>query len=374
MAKWRYVAYDLRTNTLLSELPVLNDVSFGGVLNGAGPFKANMPLNQSAQSSPGVFRSMSADLLAATVPGRTVVYVERDGVLLDGAAFIIWTRRYSPESQIVELGGLSLWSYFARRANNTDLIYTEAMATDQMAVARGLLNAAQAQSGGNIAVTVGAETSGVPRIRNYYAYEHKPVAEAVEQLSAVENGFDFAIDVAYVAGAPTRTFRCSYPFRGRSSTDTGHVFETGRNIVTYTWPEDATTMADRVFAIGSGDGRDMLTSTAVRTDVIDIGYPLLDTVAPFKDVSDPATLDAHARAINTAQALPVTVPEVTVLAGGDPAIGAWILGDYAKFVFGSDPLKPDARFPTRTELFYRIVGYSAAPGNEGDELIRLILN
>ncbi len=368
MAQYRYLAHDLRTNALLEELP-LTGVSFGGVLNGAGAFTATLQLNQQMQTAPGVLTSKAALLVAATRTGRTIVYVERDGVLIDG--YILWTRLYDSSSQTMQLAGQSVLSYFDRRRNNVDQTF---LADDQLNIARTLISVAEAQPGGNIGVLIGSETCGVTRARTYKGYEHKKIGEAVRQLAAVDNGFDMSIDVAYVAGVPTKTLRLSYPSRGRGITDSGHVFEVGRNILSYRFPEDSATQVTRMFGEGAGDGAYMLVSTATRTDVIDAGWPLLEDAVAIKDVSVQSTLDAHTRAHALARGYPVAVPQVVVTGGGDPPIGGWILGDWAKFVFGTDPQRPDPMFPTRTELINRIVGYTCKPGDLGEDQVTLVLN
>ena len=373
MTAYRYLSYDLRTNTLQQELP-LRGVKFGGVLDNAGSFSAQCPLNAQVQTAPGVYSNQAAALLTATMPSRSIIFVEIDNVVLFDA-YIIWTREYDQATQSLMLGGLSAWSYFQRRING-DATLTFA-AQDQLLIAQTLINTAQIPTGGNINVTVGTETSGVLRDRTYNSYELKPFGEAVQELAAVDNGFDFAIDAAYTATTPpvpSLTFRCSYPQRGRSATNSGHVFESGRNIVSYKFPEDGTSQATRVYGIGAGDATTMLRSTQSRTDLIDAGYPLLDTSIAHKDVSVQATLDSWALSTVNAAALPVTIPVVTVTAGGDPPLGAWIVGDYAKFVFGTDPAKFDPRFPTRTELIFRIVAYVATPGDEGQGTVDLLLN
>lgn len=369
MVQYRYLAYDLATNTPLEELPLVG-VTFGAVLNGAGAFSATLQLNQQLQTAPGVYRSKAAELLNATQPGRTVVYVERDGVLIDG--YIIWTRTYDSSSPVCPIGGLSLLSYFDRRRNNVDQFF----AADQLLIARTLVNVAQAQPGGNIGVTVGSETCGVLRDRRYYGYEHKKIGEAVRQLTQVDNGFDLAIDIAWTGtpAVPTKTLTLSYPERGRDATSTGHVFEMGRNMISYQLPEDAATQAVRMYGEGAGDGALMLVSTDTRTDVLAAGWPLLEDAIALKDVSVQATLDAHTRAQTAARGMPVTVLRCTVQAGGDPPLGGWTVGDWARFVFGTNPDKPDPRFPTRTEQLWRIVGYTARPGDAGEEQVQLVLN
>lgn len=367
MVTYRYLSYDLVTNALQEELP-LTGVQFGGALNKAGTFSATLQLNVPVQTAAGTFATKAAALLTATTPGRSVVYVERDGVLIDG--YIIWTRTYDSGTQLAQLGGMSLWSYFRHRFNNVNLgPYTQ---VDQLTIAQNLINSAQAQAGGNIGVTVGVETCGVLRDRTYFGYEHKQHAEAVEQLANVNNGFDFAIDVAYVAGVPTKTFRCYGNGRGRPIEASGHVFEVGRNIVDYSFPEDATLQANRVYGVGAGDGADMLVATAARVDNIAAGWPLLEDQFAAKDVSVQTNLDAKATAQVDARAWPVTIPQIVVAAGVDPVLGSWIVGDDVKVVFGT--AKFDPRFPVRTEFVFRIVGYQATPGDEGQELVTIYLN
>jgi hypothetical protein len=370
MAVWRYLAYDLVTNTLLEELP-LRDVKFTGQLNRAGSFSAELQLNVQVQTSPGVYASKAAALLAATQCGRTVVYVERDGVLLDG--FILWTRSYDYSSSGTKctIGGNSLWSYFGRRLNNVDQVFSGA---DIVTIARTLINVAQAQTGGSIGVTVGSETSGVTMSVTYNGYEHKNIGTAVEELSGQENGFDFGISVAYSSGVPAKTLVCSYPRAGRNIGDSGHVFEMGRNLLEYAYPEDATKQVNRLYVVGAGDGADMRTVTSVRTDVLALGWPLLEDQLSAKDTSNTTLLDQRGRAKVNALGLPAALPQVTVTAGGDPAIGQWVLGDYARFIFGSSTSSFDPRFPSRTEVVARIVAYECTPGTEGQELVKLTLN
>jgi len=80
MVQYRYLAFDLRTNVPIAELP-LSDVSYGAVLNGVGALDATLPLVAGGASP------------AASTPERTIIFVERNGVLIDG--YIIWARQRS---------------------------------------------------------------------------------------------------------------------------------------------------------------------------------------------------------------------------------------------------------------------------------------
>src|SRR5207237_449511 len=153
------------------------------------------------------------------------------------------------------------WSLFPWRRITADKTYSAAT-HDQLFIARDLVTYAQSKPGGALGITVGSEVSGRKRDAAYHFYEHKPVAEAVEQMSRLDDGFDFAIDVAYdSSGAFTRTFRLWYPRKGRTAGSTGHVWELGRNMVSLKWPEDGTKTVNASYALGAGQAESMLRSS-----------------------------------------------------------------------------------------------------------------
>lgn len=261
-------------------------------------------------------------------PGRSAIHVERDGVIVWSG--ILWTARADVASAVVEVGGEGWWSYFRRRLVRVTRTYS---AADQLFIARDLINYAQAQPGGNVGVLVGTETSGVGRDRTYYSYERKGIAEAVEQLAAVTNGFDFAIDVAYESGVITKRFRPAYPRRGRT---TAIVFELGTNLESLSQEIDATRQANQIDAIGAGEGDAMLIATATDTSQL-ASYPLTEDVIALKDVSVTSTLVGHAALEVAARVAPVMRLPTLVAhqASPDVSLGAFITGDTIT-VKGSD--------------------------------------
>lgn len=329
---YTFLAADLVTNNILDELP-LSGVTAGLTLNGLGQFNATLDLADSALRK-------ALDPIGATQTGRTIIYIDRDGVLVGG--WVVWTRTYDSTTKKLTLGGQDVWSYFRSRLIKADATFA---GQDQLAIAHSLINTAQAATGGNIGVVVGTETSGVLRDRTYYGYEYKPVAEAVEQLAAVQGGFDFRIDVAYINGVPTKRLILGYPQIGQTANVSNLVFEyaDGGNIMSYTYPEDSTTQAVSSTATGAGDGPAALTSTATNSALITGGYPLLEEQTTYGDISVQATLDAHAQANLAAHDYPVVVPEFVVDPKSDPVLGSYICGDYARFVIN------DERFPRHTD-------------------------
>ena len=322
MAQYRYLAADLRDNTIREEIP-FTDVSYSRVLNRPGAFSASLPTRH-------------AKALRGTLdPGRTAIYIERDGVPRWGG--ILWTARAA--SGRVQFGGEGFWSYFRRRVIGATKTYTS---TDQLAIARDLIDYAQGIFGGNLGVVVGSETSGVLRDRTYFDYELKNIGEAVEQLSEVINGFDFGIDISKSGESFVKTFRLDYPMRGRS---TEFVFDLTRNIESVEWGIDATKQANKVWAIGAGEEDDQLQVSVTNTSLLGISDPLLEDVLTLKDVSVVDTLVGHAQAEIRQRLFPVeSLPSLTIRSRVDVPVGAWIEGDEVTVIAQDGYLDVNGRF------------------------------
>jgi len=372
VAAYRYIVADLVTNAILAELP-LSNVKFSRILNGAGAFRGTLKLGDA--------KVAALNPIASTQPARTALYVDRDGALVWGG--IIWTRGpYRPGTQSFDLGGMEFWSYFQIRTKTSRYIVdTKAYAQqDQLFIARDLINYAQAKSGGSIGIVVNAETSGVLRDRTYNSYDFTPVGQAIEQLSALLNGFDFSIEVAYVNGVPTKTFVPSYPRRGTSAVTSGLLFEYPGNIVDYIWPEDGTEQADTAYSIGLGQGATMLRSSSSVTSLLDVGYPLLEYLDSYKNVGTQSDLNAHAQADVIARANPVILPEIYVRADADPVLGSYGTGDDVRLRINDGARFPDPSMSIdgsdqRLDTFLRVTGYEVIPpGSDGQyEEVRVIL-
>lgn len=357
--RYTYLFCDLRTNQVLAELP-LKEVSFSLRLNGAGAFQARLPLGDDRLLD-------SLDPLGSSQPGRTAVYVDRDGVLVWGG--IIWTRRYEPGRRGLVLGGNEFLSYFFRRRIRATLSYA---AADQLDISRGIVNYIQGIPGGSIGVAVDALASGVLRDRTYYGYELRVAAEALQQLSAVDGGFDFGIDVGYAAGVPSKTLNHGYPRRGRPAAQSGHVFEYPGNILDFSYDENAWEMTNQGYAVGAGEGDAALIAPYATPSTIDAGYPVLEEVFPYRDVEVISTLQGHVMQDTIQRQQPIVLPTFDVYADADPRLGAYIVGDDARFTI-TDPL----RFPANSDgspgldVFMRIIQIDVSPQEGSVEKVRI---
>lgn len=352
MGLYTYLFCDLVTNNVLAELP-LKRVVIEQKLNAIGTLQGQIPI-----ADPAVAKQQA---LTASQPGRTALYVDRQGTLIWGG--IIWTRKYSAGPAlgggpfVLQLGGTEFISYFHRRRLSANKTYTN---SDQFAIVQDLVNYAQGVPGGNIGVNVGSNTSGVLRSQTWEATQLKNIGEAITELSGMDMGFDYAIDVAYVSGVPTKTLNLSYPRRGNPAQTTGWVFEYPGNVVDYMWPEDSSKQAITAYAQGAGSGASMLRSSTTNTALINGGYPLLEEAYSYKDITMQATLDAHAVADMKALSSPVSLPQLLVKPTLDPVLGSYTIGDDIRIRIS------DSRWPAPgIDTYMRIIGIKVQPQDDG---------
>lgn len=356
---YRYLFADLLTNQILGELP-LTGVTFTQQLNQAGTLNGHLLLSGMATAQ------FNVD--ASTTPGRTCIYVDRNNDLIWGG--VIWGRTYNSTEQTLNITAREFESYFERRRITSDTVFTN---QDQLLVARTLITNAQAVANGNIGVQVGTETSGVLISRTYYNYELKQVYQAVQDLSRADNGFDFNINVAYdpITNVPTKTLVLGYPRSGTAYSSTNpnalvFVFPAG-NIVEYEYPEDGSIAANTIYGSGAGSNEGKIRTTQTDAAKLAAGWPRLEDVANYSDVTDQTLLDKLAQGQVLAVSYPPTTIKVVVPAYVTPTLNDYNIGDSCRLII------TDERFPNTLDAIYRIVGLSVQPGEDGPERVTLTL-
>ncbi|MGW0758090.1 hypothetical protein ACWD1Y_16680 [Streptomyces sp. NPDC002814] len=362
--RYTYYTADLTTGAVTDELP-LYDVTFSSELNEAGEFRARLPLGD-----PRVTVHRPREL---TEPGRTALYVERDGVLVWGG--VIWTVKYTSADQHLEIGAAGFLSYFDHRRvlpadfdpDATDLSAADVpfIDRDQSDIARALVATAQAHPGGDIRVRPESTAgSGIIRTLVYRGSDLKSTGEALRELASLEDGPDFVFDMAYgTDGRPVHRLRVGTPHLGQQGTP--HVWEYGANLTGYTWPVDGASTASRVFALGEQGEGENSQLVAVAEDRA-TGRPLTETEVSYVHLTDAALLASQARSALAAVSAPVVLPELTVRADLDPVLGSYQVGDDATVVI------KDVFFPEGTQFDVRITGIEVTPGNDaGEEQVQL---
>lgn len=102
-AEYRYFTTNLLSNDVLAEIP-FKSVSYERALNSAGTFSGTIPVLPS---------NTGMDLYNSTMPGKTGLYIVRDGVCVWGG--IIWSRSYNVVDRSLNVNASEFTSYLYHR-------------------------------------------------------------------------------------------------------------------------------------------------------------------------------------------------------------------------------------------------------------------
>lgn len=356
MAKYVYRTVDIKSNVVLEDIDLQN-VEFTIELSAVGDLTGDLFV-------PETQRGLLLD--AATTPGRTGLYVMRDGRPVWGG--VIWRREWDELSATFRLSCGSWESYAYHVLQRNNLGYTS---TDQFQIARDLLstNGVTAESGITWP-TAGA--TGRMRQRNMFTSEHKTVGLELEQLASLEDGFDYMVE-SYVNpdGSFGRRYLWGYPRLGRTASldpaTNSLTLDYPGNLAPFKLSEDAESGATRVFAVGEGEGDAMLTASATAAGYAD--WPKLDMVASYKDVSVQATLQSHANEDLKGVTPPIEAWTFQLAADSDVKLADIGIGDSAVFRLSS------RRWKVPKEMVRRITKISVRPGDQDStEIVQLGLS
>lgn len=401
---YRYLLHNLAPPyTIVGELQ-FTGVTWSLALNESGEFRGTININDprtltNIGTASGGYNS---SLEYITQPGRVGLIVEYNNVPVWGG--IVWTREWNSQDQVLSIGAKTYDSWFERRVvkdynNGTGgLVFDET--TDQFQVMvgpNGVLDNVDAAvftlkdgttESGNIGITFDTTaTCGVTLPAQYTVAdtEHKTVMQILSDLfqqstgvdpitdQPVQLGFDWAINVYYdTTGAVVREYVQYYPRKGNTdkTSVTLPTLDFPGTALSYSWPEDATSMATAVHGIGpgSGDGVYTIQQTA-DLDYIPVDYPILEQVESFTQIPATEVVDALAQAKANALSVPVVTPsfvwnpgwrntpDVSIETPVGPAIGEFTVGDLFRVRL------LDARFPNGAEFYLRLTGFEVNVGD-----------
>lgn len=341
-----YLTVDIKTNAVLAELPFQN-VTFERKLNAAGTASMNLAINPTTEA---------LNAKACTTPGRTALYIMRNGVPVWGG--IIWKRAYTND-RMVKFECQTFESYFFHRFLY-DVISSDTFGTDgddQLSIAQAIAN--QVASGALIDVDVA--TSGVLRFWTGFYWEYKTSGEAIDSISSLFDGFDWNVFIYtdYQTGDFKRHLAWGYPYLGVMQSDSNLAFTFPGNIKTYSTTEDADKAGTNIFSIGGGEGLDQIVSPSVSDQLLWDGWPQLDYSVSYKDTFNPDLLDAKAVLDRQKYKAPVTILSVTVAAGAAPELGTYNPGDWARFIIQDNWNSP------AIDQYFRITAVSCSISDDG---------
>lgn len=366
MAEWRFYSVAIAGGAPLAvrdELP-LGNVSIVDRLKGVGSLAASIPLRHPKATSTNLDDE------------NTLIVAERDGVVVWAGPLLNTDLSVGAENISLQCEGV--WNLIRRRVirSNTGMTYGTSAAgevrfsaVDQFRIVEDLI-AHMNTVRDDLGLTVAYDSlSGQTRDRTYEADKAKSLGEAIEQLSDVQNGFDWAVEVGGTVDDLTFTLRLSYPRRGR---DTGYRLDWYAPLTTTTavaaealLDGDGNPILDgdglpitsgdesiiqrtstsgsanvlamglssssrdriaRFTAVGPGEGTTQLVAHAEASEAVSV-LPLIEGGGSWQDVSNTSTLTGHAERHATLHGRRILVPSFTLDPAAEPELGSWIVGD-----------------------------------------------
>lgn len=342
MADYRYLACDVQTGAVLTELP-LGDVSLQSVINGAGTARGTLKLSDVR------VRRAFDDVL--TQPGRCALAVLRDEAPLWGG--VIWTRPYQFDTETLSLGATEWGSALGRRKLTSDHTWNAAAVET---IAGDIVTDAQTGTGGAWGMTVAGAT-GLTSTYSVLTADRVWALTALQAaLKAAGTAVDYQTTIAYSGTAVLPVLKLGSPTLGRAGTVNGlSVAEP----ISGVWAEDATAWATTVYASSRGVGATAAVATVTNAAALAAGYPRWDLEYTSDSDKDTAALTAAATAFLNARAPGGAFGPMTVRAT-DPDVSQLQLGDTILATFS-----PNARFPDGLTADVRVTGWTLQPGEDG---------
>lgn len=319
MPSFRFLVEDIPSGQIKTQDLLLSGWQCGETLNRPGALGGSLAITD---------QDCTEEILA---PWKTAIYLERDGA-------IDWGGILKPPSLGVGADALTLdvfgWpGYWDDRTIRTDRQFT---ATEQFEIFQTLIEDAQDEgvfgSGFDLGIEVDWDSpSGVLRDRaeDYRDFQAKNLGEALRQLAALDDGFDFAMvyEIDAASDRINKTIRLFYPRKGR---DTGFLFEydrtsEGGNVIArgFADPVQFAWVGD---GWGGGEDEDRLRSPYIDETLRGI-YPPYDAAPTFQSVSVQETLDDNTAAWFRTHNRPRRIPVLRVDPDRYPKWGDWTLGD-----------------------------------------------
>jgi len=356
MTDYRYVFGTMGGEQQLAEIACYG-VTMDMQMNKGGQWQGTFQLDQTGMQN--------SDLLAASIPGRCWIAVERNGIAIWHG--FIWSRVYSAQSKSVQLFALSFEQYPKQRLIRQDTTFT---AVEQRNIFSSLWTQMQSDTGNsNVNVIVpGAFTTVVPKNVSVLATDFKYYDGIMSGLADAVDGFDWYIGVSKTGTYYQKNLVIGYPTLGVGQSPGMNVFEYPGNITQYYLTEYMSDAGTNVFVMGNGEGSDMLVSEVVATDLVAGGFPRYDQVVSRKDLDDLTQIQGIARQQSQIKRPPIAVIKVTVKGNLTPEFGSYNLGDTCRVVI-KDPRWPGNGFSGYKRLLKWSLTPQASDNTEEADLV-----
>src|SRR5882757_3262214 len=275
MPDYRYTFVSLRDEQVLEEID-LYGVYAQRILNDAGQFNGTFQLDQTGKRN--------QDLVAATIPGRTWLVMERDNVPVWWG--IVWSRTYQSEAKSVQIFA---WGFESFPASQVMLSDFSRVGQNQLQTFADLWADMQSSRvGRDLAINIPASIpSTINKDVTILATDAKLYSDVMQSLSNASDGFDYTIQVSKVGGGFRKDLVMGYPYLGSNLGPEQLVFEYPGSILNYYETESMANAGTHIFGYGAGEGASQLVSVAgFDTMITALGWPRWDKQVSMKDIDN----------------------------------------------------------------------------------------
>lgn len=341
ISEYHTIVADLAGNDI-AEIPAGNPI-YSEVLNGPGAYSFTLPILNSKATR------------AILNPGLREIHLYRNDNLVWGG-FLNAVNVSSNEKSI----RFAAEGYYGRLKKRYIDVTREYIDTEQFDIVWDLINWTQHKTFGNIGIgrMTGEAASGVERTVIYNSWERRFIADVIDEMASLWNGFDFEV-------TPDKVWKVYYTHKGSTLNDV--VFEFGRNIGGLSYDIDTTDLAEEISAIGGGE--DSATCIAVTADLDNMAlYGRREDTVSNADIKNFSELASEANAELNIKNTPRYQPQVSVfqISDVDYPYGAFHVGDVVR-------IRGDYGYIDVDDLF-RIISVTYAISNEGREAVTVMLD
>jgi hypothetical protein len=367
MPVYRYFFEDLKTGTFLDELPGMYGTYMSGNLSQAGDWTGTIRMDSDYRSP--------QEILDVTMPGRTVVWCERDTQLIWGG--ILWSRTYQSDGRTCQLQARTFDAYLVKDYCDVDLNLTDYKTNIvREAFRRAFEVGSDAPTGLlDIPVAVGSDGDitynkvlvGIDYhtwddvvkeyVRGGVEYRIRYYKDTLGRHAALDLG-RWDLGDGYMIGVPW------------TSTVPKLLFQYPGEISKYWWAESTANAANVLAGIGKANDASTPRATLINSASLAAGYPRLRKRYTFSETENVTVLGQTLSAMRDVVAPPMINPTLVLQLSPsteDADFGNWNLGDYFDYVL-DDPY----RFPKVRRGTTRVTGWGLTPGgSDGPETITL---
>lgn len=331
------LAGELRTGRVLAEVPA-TDSSWSLGLRDAGAVDATVKLR-------GMDPHARTEVLSYLDPARcylaVVVDVGEDRHVLEAGP--IWKHAFDDAKGTLKVGAGGLLTVFDHRKllrilqswerpQDTAIVYRNlSLGT----IAKRLISTAMDHTGGDLPIVLPPDEAGTAT-RRYPGYELAWVSDRLQELSDVIGGPDIALTPRMTSDRLAiewvlRTGTTADPLLHQTGDD--WAWDRGApngSLTSLSVTRDATDLAHRAWAIGSGTETQLMLGMAADLGPVAAGYPLLEAETSHTSVIEQSTLDGHAAALAAGSRRPWQTWALSVRADLAPRLGEYRPGDWCQ--------------------------------------------